>query len=105
MSPTTQSSFLARHRKALLAVGVVLASAVGAGVKAFSEARAERKPVVIEVPAADVVGLREDIGYLRDDIREERHSRETLATQVGELNSRLSRLEGAAAAKAKARGK
>jgi hypothetical protein len=37
--------------------------------------------------------LRQDIGELRLDIREERHERNELTKQMGEFNGRLSALE------------
>lgn len=89
-----RSSFVMRHRTAIT-VGALLASAAGAGFKMISDARAERR--MIEVPAADVVGLRQDIGYLRGDLRDERREREKLADTIGEfrveINGRITRLE------------
>jgi hypothetical protein len=97
-----QRSFLSSHRHVLITVGVALGAAVGAGYKAISDARAEQRPqAVVEVPAPDVSGLRQDIGYLREDIREERHERYELTKQMGEFNGRLQSLEGAAHGKKK----
>ena len=74
----------------------MLATAAGAGYKAFSDARAER-PVVLEVPAADVVGLRQDISELRNDMREERRERTEDRRQLNEFRvevaGRLTALE------------
>jgi hypothetical protein len=89
-------AFTLRHWKGLVAAGVILGAAAGAGYKAISDARAER---MISVPAADVVGLRQDIGDLRSDIRDERKAREDLGSKLVDLNGRLGRLEGAEAAK------
>lgn len=87
-------SFFYRHRKGIAAISLSVGTAIGAGYKVISEARAER---VLQVPAADVSALRQDIGYLRGDIRDERTARENLSTEIGqfrvEINGRLTRLE------------
>jgi hypothetical protein len=100
VSKSSAIAFVNRHRKGLIAAGVVLASAAGAGYRAISEARAEKVPEMIQVPAPDVSALRQDIGDLRGDIRDERKAREELTRQMTDFNGRLGRLEGAAAAAA-----
>jgi hypothetical protein len=96
--PLPPRSWLYRHRKGLTAIGIVLGTAVSAGYKAISDARAER---TVEVPAADVSALRKDISDLRDDIRDERTARGELTRQIGEFNGRIGRLEGAEAARSR----
>jgi hypothetical protein len=89
-------SWARRHRALLAALGIVLGTAASVAIKEMSEAKA----TPVEIPAADAIGLRQDIGYLREDIREERRSRESLTTQMGEFNGRLRALERQADAKA-----
>ena len=82
-------AYASRHWKAFIAVGLVLGGAVVGGYKAIAvdDAKAAQAVVVIPAPAsppaplstADVAGLRQDIGDLRTDIREERKERSELS--------------------------
>jgi hypothetical protein len=88
--------FAARHRKALVAIGIVLGTGIPVAYKAISDAYAER-PVVITpailspLTAGDVADLRHDIRDLRQEIRDDHGE---LVKQIGELNGRMSRIEG-----------